>query len=99
MRTRPHRPVSQAFAVPAEYVPLHKYLSERFADTVVLTFAEIEDLLGIVLPAAARVEADWWTNADAETAQTPQSRSWIRADRSAKANLSAQVAAFERNPS
>ena len=91
--------MSQAFAVPGEYLPLHKYLSERFADSVVLTFAEVEDLLGIRLPAAARDEPDWWTNVDPDAAQTPHSRSWIRADRTAKSNLAAQTVLFERNPS
>ena len=37
--------------VPVGYAPLHKYLDERYADTVVLTFGEIEDLLGSKLPA------------------------------------------------
>ena len=32
-----------SFVVPAEYLPLHKYLDGRYADTVVLTFAEVED--------------------------------------------------------
>jgi DNA-directed RNA polymerase specialized sigma24 family protein len=30
--------------------PLHKYLDDRSADAVVLTFAEIEDLAGFALP-------------------------------------------------
>src|SRR5437899_11157843 len=36
----------QSDDVPAEYRSLHKYLDGRYADTVVLRFAEIEDLLG-----------------------------------------------------
>jgi hypothetical protein len=30
----------------------------------VLTFAEIEDLLGFTLPDLARRREDWWTNPD-----------------------------------
>ncbi len=51
-------------AVPSEYRPLHKYLDERFANTVVLTFSEIEDLLGFTLPDSARVHQAWWANND-----------------------------------
>ena len=38
------------------YGSLQKYLTTRHADAVVLTFAEIEDLLGFPLPDAAWVE-------------------------------------------
>jgi hypothetical protein len=30
----------------------------------VLTFGQIEDLLGFALPAPARVQRDWWGNSD-----------------------------------
>ena len=36
-----------------EYRLLYKYLHDRFADRVVLTFSEIESLIGFALPAAA----------------------------------------------
>jgi hypothetical protein len=86
------------FVVPAEYLPLHKYLDGRYADTVVLTMAEIEDLIGTTLPDAARGELTWWANADADAEGTPspQARSWTRANRTAKPNLKAQIVVFER---
>ena len=86
----------QLFAVPAEYRSLHKYLHDRFANTVVLTFAEIEDLLGFTLPRLARLEPDWWANADADSTPSAQSRSWTQARRTARPNLLAQTVAFER---
>src|SRR5689334_22596148 len=46
------------------YNPLFVFLNTRFADRVVLTFKEIEDLLGFTLPTAARTEAGWWTTSD-----------------------------------
>jgi len=49
-------PKPRSFPVPAEYLSLHKYLENRYADTVVLTFSQIEDLLGFVLPESARRE-------------------------------------------
>ena len=47
-------------ATAGEYRTLHKYLQDRYADTVVMTFGEIEDLIGFSLPDAARVEPAWW---------------------------------------
>jgi hypothetical protein len=86
----------QRFTVPAEYVSLHKYLDERYANTVVLTFAEIEDLLGFTLPDLARLQQAWWANADGDNPPSAQARSWTQANRTAKPNLLAQTVAFER---
>lgn len=82
--------------VPREYQSLHKYLDNRFANTVVLTFAQIEDLLGFALPDPARLHQEWWANADANSAPSAQSRSWTQASRSATPNLLAQTVVFER---
>jgi hypothetical protein len=71
-------------------------LPDRYADSVVLTFAEIEDLLGFTLPDAARLEQGWWANADPDRAPSPQSRSWTQANRTATPRLLAQVVVFER---
>jgi hypothetical protein len=89
--TKP-RPV----AVPVKYRSLHKYLDDRYANTVVLTFAEIEDLLGFTLPDLARLRLDWWAGAAADSTPSAQSRSWTEASRSATPNLLAQTVVFER---
>ena len=75
-----------------KYRFLHKYLDERYANMVVLTFGQIEDLLGFALPAPARTDADWWTH----TADPAWSAAWIEAHRTAKPNLLAQHVVFER---
>jgi hypothetical protein len=93
--TPPSKP--RLLAVPAEYLSLHKYLHERFANTVVLTFAEIEDLLGFALPDGARLQPEWWANGDTSS-PSAQSRSWTQASRTAKANLLARIVVFEREP-
>ena len=83
-------------AVSAPYRTLHAYLRGRFADTVVLTFAEIEDLLGWTLPDAARVRTEWWGNDDADG--SPQSRAWTQASRTATVRVFARTVVFERVP-
>jgi hypothetical protein len=88
-------PGRRSLVVPAEYLPLFTYLDGRYADTVVLTMAEIEDLLGIALPGPARAEPAWWDNVDL-AAVSPQSRSWIKANRTARPNLKAQIVVFDR---
>ena len=87
---------SQPTAVTAEYRALHKYLAERFADVVVLTFTQIEDLVGHPLPALARAQQEWWANPAAGTAPTVQSLSWTQASRTATPNLRAGTVASER---
>jgi hypothetical protein len=82
--------------VPSEYLPLHKYLDGRYADTVVLTFADIEALLGFALPDPARLQAAWWSNESAESASSPQSGAWIHARRIARPRLGAATVTFER---
>lgn len=79
-----------------KYRLLYKYLEERYANTVVLTFAEIEDLLGFTLPDQARLNKEWWTNREAAVAEASYSDSWRLASRTATPNLLAQTVAFER---
>ena len=79
-----------------KYRLLYKYLQDRYADTVVLTFWQIESLLGFALPDSARVNQQWWTNAEVTAAGTNYSDSWILAGRVATPNLLAQTVVFER---
>jgi hypothetical protein len=81
----PKRPVF------GKYRLLHKYLDDRHAGTVVLTFAEIEDLIGFALPEQARCQREWWT-----VAAPNHSDAWTRADRTAKPNLLSRTVWFER---
>jgi len=79
--------------VAVEYLSLYKYLEHRYASTVVLTFDQIELLLGFSLPALASSEAGWWTTVAAHPAH---STAWIGAGRSALPNLRARIVTFER---
>ena len=79
-----------------KYLLLHTYLDNRYADTVVLTFAEIEDLLGFALPDQARLRQGWWTDTESDVAGSNHRDSWILASRTAVPNLPAKIVVFER---
>ncbi len=89
-------PKPQGRPMAGKYALLHKYLDARYANMVVLTFAEIEDLLGFALPDQARVQGAWWTDAERSVAGPNYSDAWILASRTAAPNLLAQTVAFER---
>lgn len=78
------------------YRALHTYLNGRYADMLVLTFGEIEDLLGFALPEAARRRVEWWTDDTADGGESPQSYAWTHTGRTAKPNLFARTVVFER---
>jgi hypothetical protein len=82
--------------VPAEYLSLYTYLEHRYASVVVLTFEQMEALLGFALPSPACTQRDWWSGAAGGTNR--HSEAWIRARRTAAPNLSARTVTFERIP-
>jgi hypothetical protein len=87
-------PVEQSTPhVPREYRALYTYLEHRYASVVVLTFEQIEDLLGFALPMSARTEREWWTG----VVDTQHHwAAWTGAGRTAAPNLAAGVITFER---
>jgi hypothetical protein len=80
--------------VPNEYRAFYDYLEGRYATTVVLTFRDIEALLGFSLPSAARSDRSWWTGT--VIGADRHSEAWAAARRTAEPNLMAQTVAFER---
>lgn len=89
-------PPAKAARVGSAYRPLFKYLDKRFADEVVLTFGEIEDLLGSKLPEAATQRADWWMAPAPGDPASGQAGAWLEARRTAVPNLLAQRVSFAR---
>ena len=87
-----------SLTISSEYRPLHKYLRDRFANVVVLSFTQIEDLMGSPLPAAARQQSVWWTGTgEAGAVASPQSGAWSQAARTAIPNMAAHNVTFERS--
>jgi hypothetical protein len=64
--------------------------------TVVLSFFDIEALLGFPLPDAARSTNGWWTAP--VLGSDRHADAWGAAHRTAKPNLGAQTVAFDRVP-
>src|SRR5689334_4367894 len=72
------------------YRLLFRYLRDRYADRLVLTFGQIEDLLGFPLPPSARSQSAWWDgDAHGSTPRSAQADAWALAARTATVNLSA----------
>ncbi len=93
------RAPGRAARVPSKYASLHDYLKNRYADSVVLTFGQLEDLLGCALPDSARVQHEWWTSTDRDAGRPACSDAWILAGRKASPNLLARTVVFERTAS
>ena len=77
----------------SKYDRLYHHLNTRTAQSVVLSFNEIEKMLGSRLPSSARKYAEWWANETAPTSHV-QCRAWIRAGRKARVNLTAETVEF-----
>jgi hypothetical protein len=73
---------------------LYTYLERRYASIVVLSFEQVEALLGFALPAVARVDRDWWVGAARRAAGG--SDAWTAARMTATPNLAARTVMFER---
>jgi hypothetical protein len=84
--------------VSRKYLSLYQYLENRYADVTVLTFSQIEDLLGFALPQLARTDHGWWATGPADVSMAPQTAAWILAGRTATPNLLAETVLFERMP-
>ena len=82
--------------VTGQHAALYDYLEHRYADIVVLTFGQIEDLLGFALPDSARIRQEWWTLSDPHGDRSSCSEAWISAGRTASPNLLARTVTFER---
>jgi hypothetical protein len=82
--------------VPGKYMLLQKYLEQRYADVTVLTFGQIEDVLGFTLPQLARTYHAWWTQGETNVAGPRHSDAWILAGRTATPNFQAGTVVFER---
>ncbi|EHN71818.1 MAG: DUF7662 domain-containing protein [Brevundimonas aurantiaca] len=66
----------------AKYDPLGAYLRRQRTDRIELTFREIENLIGYLLPKAALSDA-WWSPTEGTTPKGVQHAAWTAAGYSA----------------
>lgn len=92
----PRSPAPRGRLKTGPYRLLHDYLRERFADSVVLTFDQIEDLLDAPLPAEANSDQGWWSRTTVVAADAHCSDAWVLANRTARPNLQARTVIFDR---
>lgn len=60
----------------SKYFPLQEYLRQTGEDEIGLTFSAIEKILGVSLPATARVQRAWWSN---RSSGAVQANAWMLA--------------------
>jgi hypothetical protein len=58
------------------YEPLEKYLIQQPGDFVVMTFAEVERVIGTKLPPSAHKRNEWWSN---NPSNHSQAKAWLDA--------------------
>lgn len=80
----------------SRYEPLTQFLQNLPGSEVRLSFAQIEQIVGFKLPAAAQQERAWWSNAPADA----EYKAWLAAGfRSEGVDLAAQELTFRRDAS
>ena len=80
----------------SRYDPLRDHLERQAAETVTMTFAELDAL--VKLPAPAKRFAFWWANEDPKTTIHAQCRAWQEAGYMADPNLRGKRVIFRKTP-
>jgi hypothetical protein len=78
-----------------KYDPLHDYLCAQNLRELVLTFKEIEEIIGDRLPASA-TRPQWWENATAPNTSHVQCKAWRAAGYNAYLVIGSDKVRFER---
>lgn len=93
-----------------KYDPLEKYLANYGKEEIIMTFADIERIIGFSLPASAVNHAEWWANESKDSSFHSHAKAWrsagyqVRANRPErkvvffKANTATQAAAKAPDP-
>ena len=78
----------------SKYAPLAAHLREVGQETVPMTFADIERIIGTNLPPSAFKHRPWWSNNPANSVIT---RSWLEAGyKTAKVDMAGQKLVFRQ---
>jgi hypothetical protein len=74
----------------SKYEPLNTYLKLIKSNVIVMTFSEIEKVLGFELPSSASKHQAWWDGSSQHT----QAYAWTSADFKANPNLKERKVEF-----
>jgi hypothetical protein len=84
----------------SKYDPLYKWLHSKAssgAKKIPMTFAQMENVLGFVLPRTARSNREWWGNEISPNSRHLQKKSWMKAGyETSKVNLTEESLYFVR---
>jgi hypothetical protein len=78
----------------ATYKPLEDFLGSQEKETVTLSFADIEKIVGRPLPQSAYRWDWWWKDEDTSTTRHVQSKAWTRQGFSAHVDRTRHVVEF-----
>lgn len=80
----------------AKYDPLERHLAMQKGDKLILSFRDIEAILGARLPLSAHRYGPWWANEPPDKTRHTQSRAWRLAGWAAFPNLEIEKVTFVR---
>ena len=69
-----------------KYDPLRKYLANCGKDEILMTFADMERIIGFPLPKSAVNRAEWWGNESKNSSCHTHAKAWYNAGYKARAN-------------
>jgi len=79
-----------------KYDPLRLHLKRVATSSTVLTFTEIERVIGTSLPPTAGKRSEWWANEISPASRHVQCHAWRDAGFNAFPNLTGQTVTFRR---
>ncbi|MER1999519.1 MAG: hypothetical protein ABS882_07070, partial [Lysinibacillus sp.] len=74
----------------SKYEPLYKFLESKESNRLIMTFKEVEEVLGFTLPESASKYMAWWDGSSQHT----QAYSWTRAGFKANPSLKEKKVEF-----
>ena len=88
------RPAFPAECENSKYKALSEFLYESWEKRIVLSYAELENILGFSLPASAHnLPQSYWANTEYHT----YAKSWLKLGYKAKVDIENKQVCFERN--
>lgn len=79
----------------AKYDPLYEYLSKQTLRQLILSFSEIENIIGAQLPNSV-VRPQWWANDTNSETSHVQCKAWLAAGYNAYLVIGSSKVRFER---